>query len=405
MFGGAFTLWLGARVLGSPDLHMAAVGLAVLPLLATAVVRLLPHDLAASRRLSARRAFPGSAVRVDVEVRNGGRGPTPLLLLQDALPAGLGRPARAVLGGIPPRERHAVSYEVRCRARGRHLVGPLTAQVGDPFDLARVRLEFPGQDELVVYPVVEDLDLPRLSATAGGGGSSATRQLFRSGEEFYTMRPYELGDDLRRIHWPSTARSGQLMIRQEEAARRSVVTVLLDTRSSALAPGDQFEKAVSAAASVCVAYERAGFSLRLATVDLAPTAVAAEQALEVLALAEPSGGRLLSPALLRLRQGAAAGASLVAVTHPLPPEELVALARGAAGYTHRLAILVYPHHPAALAPAARSDLERRGTAARLTLARAGWDVLLLAPTGRLRDVWAHRATRPVNGRARTVAPS
>src|SRR5207249_9812745 len=141
--------------------------------------------------------------------------------------------------------------------------------------LTRMRLEYPEKDELVVFPEVEDLPGLPGSRFGSGSGDSASRHLFRTGEEFYTMREYEVGDDLRRIHWPSVARRGKLMIRQDEAARRSLATVFLDTRLSSLghAHSPPFEKAVSAAASIGVHLSRSGYSLRLAAGTSRPLAV------------------------------------------------------------------------------------------------------------------------------------
>src|SRR5437016_9565302 len=115
-----------------------------------------------------------------------------------------------------------------------------------------------------------------------GTGESSVRHLQHSAAEFYTMREYVTGDDLRRIHWPSVARTGQLMIRQDETTRRSAATLFLDNRTLALgsvgSPG--FERAVSIAATMGRGLLRAGFSVRLSTVDTAPEPMGEETLLE-----------------------------------------------------------------------------------------------------------------------------
>ena len=390
---GALLLWLGARTLGATDLHVVSVGLLLLAPFAAAVVRWRQHDLTLTRRLSTRRAFPGSRVRVDLEVRNEGRSTTSVLLLDDRLPPSLGRAARAVLTGIPPRGRQTVSYSVVCRTRGRYFIGPLVANVSDPFDLSRRRIEFPGHQELVVYPEVEDLRSPRELVGGVGSGESTARQLFRTGDEFYTMRHYEIGDDLRRIHWRSTARTGELMIRQDEAARRAMTVLFIDTRSRALGGRPEaFERGVSAAASVGAHYVQAGFSLRLASPDLLPHSVSREEFLEILAVVSPTRTRLLSPSLQRLRGQAVAGATLIVVTHLLLPEEIPALTGATAGYGPRVAIMVYPQDPDDLPAERRAEIQAWAHSARTSLARAGWDVVLLSPRRRLADAWQLRAT-------------
>ena len=89
------------------------------------------------------------------------------------------------------------------------------------------------------------------------------------------MRQYQEGDDLRRIHWPSVARTGELMIRQDESSRRANALVFLDSREGMLgqAHGQAFERAVSVAATLGVLLSRGGFSLRLATADTPPAAL------------------------------------------------------------------------------------------------------------------------------------
>ena len=388
------SLWLAARIMGSQDLHIVAVGLVVISALAAGLVRLLRHSLDAGRRLTSARAFPGTRVRVELEVRNTGRSRTGVLLLEDRLPPGLGRAARAVLGGIPPRGKQTVSYSIRCRSRGRYRIGPLTAYVTDPFGLARTSIPFSSQDELIVYPEVEELPSPRSSAAGGAPGSSRARHLLRVGDEFYTLRQYEVGDDLRRIHWASVAKTGELMIRQHEAAHRAAATLFLDTRARILPAGDPFEKAVSVAASVAAAYARAGYNLGLSTPDLPPGPISGEDLLEALALVEQSEVRLLGPALMRLRDGGGTYAALAVVTHVPELAELPGLIRAASGYGPKLAVLVEPRDSSKLDPEAWEEAELRKAGARLSLVRAGWDVLIVGPTGRLADVWHLRTKRP-----------
>jgi uncharacterized protein (DUF58 family) len=395
------SLWIAARLIGSQDLHIVAVGLVALGALAAGAVRFLRQSLEAGRRLSLGRAFPGSRIRIELEVRNAGRSRTGVLLLEDRLPPGLGRAARAVLGGIPPRGKQTVSYSVRCRSRGRYRIGPLTAYVTDPFGLARTTISFSEQDDLIVYPEVEELEPPRSASAGGGPGSSRARHLLRSGEEFYTMRQYEVGDDLRRIHWRSVAKTGELMIRQLEAARRAAATVFLDTRARILPSGDAFERAVSAAASIAAVYTRAGYTLRFSSPDLVPVPMSMDEVLETLAFVEHSDARMLSPALMRLRDAAGAYAALAVVTHVPEPGELPALIRGAAGYGPKLAVLVEPGDSSRLDPEAWEAAEHRKSAAHLSLVRAGWNVLVIGPTTRLRDVWHLREKRT----ARTAAGS
>lgn len=394
VLAGGAALWMASRVVGSPDLHIVAAGILALVPLAALVVRFRRPRIRATRRLSARRAFPGSRVQVEIEVRNEAESGTSPLLLEDRVPPPLGPPARMVVPGVPARGHQAVTYELTPRRRGRYLLGPLTVQVGDPFDLVRRRVEFEERHDLVVYPEIELLEAAQMASPIGGAGESSSRQLFRTGEEFYTMRHYEIGDDLRRIHWPSTARSGELMIRQDESARRAAAVVFLDTRRTATGRvREGFERAVSAAASIGALYLRSGYVLRLASPDLPPRAAGWDQFLETLAMVQPSRLPLLSPSLERLRSAGGSNPSLVVVTHLPSPEEVAALSRLSAVYGPKLAVFLEPHAGDASLPA-RAEGRRRLEAARRSLLRAGWDVLALDPGTKLTDAWQRPSQRP-----------
>jgi uncharacterized protein (DUF58 family) len=402
VLGAGLLLWIAARVAGSPTLHMVSVGLVVLPLVALLFARRGRHRVTVRRRLSEVRASPGQRVTVEIEVENQAAVATSFLLVEDRAPATLGRPAHLVLTGIPARAKQRVSYTIVPHARGRYVLGPLTVDVSDPFSLTRLRLEDDQRDELLVTPEVEQLSGGAVSPFGAGVGTSSSRALFRTGDEFYTMRQYQTGDDLRRLHWPSVARSGELMIRQDESSRRSTAVLFLDTRASSLgqAQSPGLERAVSALASVGVLLARSGFSLRLATEQMPVVPVPEDRLLEMLASIEHTHTRSLSPALGRLRAAAAADVSLVAVTAPPPSNELTALIRSGSAFGPKIAVLVYPTDPAPLPPDRQANLEGRASVARLSLSRAGWEVIVLSPSGRLRDVWqANLIRRPALSRS------
>jgi uncharacterized protein (DUF58 family) len=373
---------------------MAAVGLMALVPLAALLVLLTRHDLTAVRRLSTRRAFPGTRIGVELEVRNAGRRRTAMLLVEDRVPSLLGPSARGVLGEVRPGARGHVTYELTPRSRGRHSIGPLTVLVSDPFDLVRRRIELELRHDLIVYPRVEDIGSERPAAPLGGAGESSTRQLFLAAEEFYTMRAYEEGDDLRRIHWPSVARTGELMIRQDEASRRAAASVFLDNRSAGLAGSHAaFERAVSAAASIGALYLRTGFRLRMATADHSPSVVELDRFLETLALVRPSRATRLTPSFTRLVGSSAGGGALVVVTHVPDTADIATLTRVAPPAVSKLAVLVTASDPDDMRIGPRRELERTLEAARISLARTGWRVIVLRPNQRLGETWPRRPAR------------
>ncbi|HLB63079.1 MAG TPA: DUF58 domain-containing protein [Actinomycetota bacterium] len=393
----ALGLWLGARLVGSPTLHVVAVGVAVLPFAAAWFGRRANRQLAIRRRIDRPRVAVGQRVTVELEVENRSPASTSFLLLEDRFPSTLGRSARLVLAGVPAQRSQVARYTVVPPTRGRYTLGPLVVEPADPFALTRRRIEFRIRDELIVTPQVERLAEDPDARSGTPTGVSRARRLLRTGEEFFTMRQYQTGDDLRRIHWPSVARTGELMIRQDESSRRARGVLLLDTREGALgasrSPG--FERAVSVAASIGVLMLRSGFSLRLALGETQVLLVTEEQLLDTLAGVAHHTSRAISPALTRLRREASPDATLVVVTGPPAPPELTSIIRAGAAFGPRLAVLVQPTDPAT-APSGRAEFVRdRAESGRLSLARSGWDVLVLTPSMRLRDAWQTiRAPRP-----------
>jgi uncharacterized protein (DUF58 family) len=387
--GCGVALWIAARLVGSPTIHVAAVGMIVLPLLSVLLLRRSAHRLDVRRRISDVRVAPGTRVTVDLEIENRAPASTSFLLVEDRVPAVLGAPARLVLPGIPPRGRQHVAYAFTPHVRGRFSFGPVTMDAADPFRLARRRTEFDDRDDLVVTPEVEDLAGSAGAAFGASTGLSRSRNLFRTGEEFYTMRRYQEGDDLRRIHWPSVARTGDLMIRQDESSRRGSAVLFLDTRASVVgeAHSPAFERCVSAAASIGVLLARAGFSLRYATAATPLVPTGEDQLLDALASVTHDHARVAAPALTRLRAGASADTSLVVISAPPQPSELPPLVRAGSAFGPKLAVLIYPADPESLPAERQATLEGRGSQSRLTLSRSGWEVLVLSPSSTLKDAW------------------
>jgi uncharacterized protein (DUF58 family) len=388
-FGAGVALWIGSRFAGSADLHMISVGIVALPFLAALFVQWSRVRIEVHRQLSAVRVFPSTRVVVTLRVENRGPGTAPFLLLEDALPADLGRSARVVATGIPPRNHQVVSYSVVCRRRGRFTIGPLSIFITDPFGLARVRIQTQDTNQLIVYPEVEEIPVSHLALQGAGAGESAVRHLHRTAAEFYTMREYVTGDDLRRIHWPSVAHTGKLMIRQDESTRRSVATVFLDNRTSSLGAfgSPAFERAVSVTATVGRALAAAGFAVRLARVDSPSHPVTEERLLETLAEVGPDRTRSAVDSLAALRGSALTDSTLALITAPPNPAEVAALSRVGVGFGKKIAIFVYPVSPGALPEDLGAEVSMRASAARSSLVRAGWDVMLLEPDGRLAEVW------------------
>ena len=131
-------------------------------------------------------------------------------------------------------------------------LGPLIVTAGDPFGVARRSAPGVGDAEVIVRPRIHEIVAPVAAGgrVAAGDEDAGVRSIASDlGHEFLTLRNYELGDDLRRVHWRSTARTGELMIRQDESRWRSRAAVVLDVAAGAH-DDHSFEVAVEAAASV-----------------------------------------------------------------------------------------------------------------------------------------------------------
>ncbi|MFI1399106.1 DUF58 domain-containing protein [Streptomyces sp. NPDC020681] len=257
-----------AYVLGQGDLLRVGLLLAVLPLVCVAVLYRTRYRVAGSRRLSPSRVPAGSEARVHLRMDNVSRLPTGLLMLQDHVPYVLGPRPRFVLDRVEAGGRREVSYRVRSDLRGRYPLGPLQLRLSDPFGLCELTRSFSAFDTLTVIPRTEALPPVRLAGEAAGYGDGRQRSLALAGDDDVIPRNYRYGDDLRRVHWRSTARYGELMVRREEQPQRARCTVLLDTRRTAYqgsGPDSAFEWAVSGAASALVHMLERGFAVRLLT--------------------------------------------------------------------------------------------------------------------------------------------
>ncbi|MFJ3200738.1 DUF58 domain-containing protein [Streptomyces sp. NPDC086989] len=259
---------LCAYVLGQGELLRVGLLLAVLPLVCVLALHRTRHRVSGNRRLTPMRVPAGSEARVQLRMENVSRLPTGLLMLQDRVPYVLGPRPRFVLDRVEPGGRREVSYRVRSDLRGRYPLGPLQLRLTDPFGLVELTRSFSTYDTLTVIPRTEALAPVRLTGETSGYGDGGRRSLALAGDDDVIPRTYRRGDDLRRVHWRSTARYGELMVRREEQPQRSRATVLLDTRAVAFegaGPGSAFEWAVSGAASSLVHLLEQGFSVRLLT--------------------------------------------------------------------------------------------------------------------------------------------
>lgn len=336
---------LMAALLGEYDLLRVGVLIAALPLLAAMVAARTRYRLSCARRLSPARLAAGGETTVTLRLENVTRLPTGLLLIEDAVPHALGARPRFVLDRVEARGVREIDYRLHSGPRGRFTVGPLSVRIADPFGLVELTRSFTAGDTLVITPEVVALPRARLAGEWSGGGDSRTRSVAAAGDDDIAPREYRRGDGLRRVHWRSTARHGELMVRREEQQRQSRGALLLDTRRYAHrgeGPHSSFETAVSTAASIGAHLANEGLGLRLVT-DLGAEhrteSGSSHALLDALAVIGQSSARSLAAGVAALRRDGGDGL-IVAVLGALDPAEAEELAKLRHGRTTGVAILL-----------------------------------------------------------------
>ncbi len=321
---------VAGRVFGIIELYMLAAGAAALVGTAVLTVWLRHPTVTASRSIHPPRVPAGTPSRVDLEIRNHGTRRSPVVAVDDPFDGGR-RWARFLTAPLAPGARERAAYRVPTERRGIFDVGPLEVALSDPFGLATRKVTAAGTTKLTVYPHIDRISpLPPTLGNDPYSGADHPTALSGLGEDFYALREYEIGDDTRRVHWPSTARVDELMIRQDEMPWQSRSTILLDVRRQLHTP-EAFELAVSAAASIHDACRRQRSLTRLVTtagVDSGFSSGHAHDAavLEHLAAVTPSRDDRFAEIVTSLRGSAHGGAIAVVTTGDAPPGDLDAIA-------------------------------------------------------------------------------
>ncbi|MEJ5944476.1 DUF58 domain-containing protein [Pseudokineococcus basanitobsidens] len=253
-------------VLSHRDLLRLGLLLVALPLGGWVVARVPRPSLVVERTVSPEVVAVGDpvSVRLDLHGRGRGRG---ALLAEDLVPPALRAAPRFVVDRLPAGTSASVRYALRADVRGVHRVGPLRLVSRDPLGLVELPVSTRATDPLVVVPAT--VHLPPLRLHGGAGGATASDP--GTGEDDVVPREYRAGDDRRRVHWRTSARQGELMVRRDERPRRASASVLLDLGAGEVsgpddgAGHDAFELAVTAAASAAERLALDDVAVRLLT--------------------------------------------------------------------------------------------------------------------------------------------
>src|SRR5438445_9220746 len=224
IFALGFGVYLAAWAFGSKPLYPVATGLLLVVLVAWVWVRLADRPFIVQRGSGEGEHVEGDDVPLVVELRPTG----------EVLPAAVTLNERV---GRLGEQRHAmrrsgrrlsVRYVLQRVPRGRYAFEDVRAELSDPFALECAIVPLPAPGALLVYPRL--VQLGSLFSESGSASHDGRRLLLRrhTGFELHGVREYEQGESLRRVHWPSTARRGQLMVKELEDAPRDEVVVVLD---------------------------------------------------------------------------------------------------------------------------------------------------------------------------------
>jgi uncharacterized protein (DUF58 family) len=321
VFALGFGVYVAAWAFGSKPLYPVATGLLLVVLVAWAWVRLANRAFAVRRGSGEGEHVEGDDVPVVVELHATGT----VMPAAATLTERVGRLGEQRHSLRRNGRRLSVRYVLARVPRGRYVFDEVRVELADPFALERAIVRLPAPGALLVYPRL--VQLGSLFSESGSASHDGRRLLLRrhTGFELHGVREYEQGESLRRVHWPSTARRGQLMVKELEDSPRDEVAVVLDADARAVV-GDSFEVQVRAAGSLMDAYVRRGRRAVL-VVNSRPReiqhvhAAAADwrRALEVLAAVEPTGDVPLARLLAEDDGPALRALELVVVTANVAP--------------------------------------------------------------------------------------
>ena len=256
---------VAGRVFGIFELYIIAASMLALVACASLWVLLNWRSLHVRRMVNPARLHAGSTTTVTLDLSNQRLVPTAVARITDEVEGTIRADAH-----VPPIRRNAntrASYRVPTQTRGRVDIGPMKTRVTDPFGLASSTRTSAPDTSLLVLPRVDTISPPpQPGGTTAQQMDRSPNRVGSNGDDFSSLRAYAIGDDLRKVHWPSSARNGELVVRNEHIPEHGHSMVLLDVRSSA-ADADRFELMVSAAASIVVACRERGDRVRLVTTN------------------------------------------------------------------------------------------------------------------------------------------
>jgi uncharacterized protein (DUF58 family) len=267
---GGLAVVVGSMAAGQRDVMRLGLLLLILPVIAIVLVARARLRMSCERSAEPAQVPLGSPMRGQITLGQDGRLPAGILLLEDSVPRELGSRPRFLVDKADLSWRRVVEYPLLGRVRGRFSTGPLRVRTTDPFGLVQLDRQFAATTEVMITPRVVPLPALRTAGGAGSTGEARPHRIGVVGQDDALVREYRQGDDVRRIHWRSTARWGELMVRREEQAWDPSASIVLDSRAAAHAGrgmNNSIEWAISAAASIALHFLDDGFSVEIYQAD------------------------------------------------------------------------------------------------------------------------------------------
>ncbi len=257
---------ISLALIGERDVMVVGLLLLFIPVVAAVVLSRARLRLTNERAVRPNEVELGARLTGELLIVHRSRLPVGVLLLEDDVPPELGQRPRFMVDQATQDWHRRVQYPLVGHYRGRFHTGPLRVRLTDPFGLVTIDRAFTTVSELLVTPQVHPLDKPTGIGGGGQTGDDRPHRIGVTGQDDVLVRQYHDGDDVRRIHWRSTARRGEMMVRREEQAWDPTCAILVDNRSNAQT-GDNihgsFEWAVSFAASVGAHFLADGYSIEI----------------------------------------------------------------------------------------------------------------------------------------------
>ena len=184
------------------------------------------QGLQIERDIGTRRAQVGEEARERLRVTN--RWPLSKLWVEIQDHSDMPYHSAGFVAYLPGKTRRRWMLRTPCTMRGKWTLGPVTLHSGDPFGIFRLERSAGATGEVIVYPATGDLPAFRLPAAELQGGQDIRTRTFHVTPNVATIRQYVTGDSFNRIHWRSTARTGQLMVKEFELDPTADVWIVLD---------------------------------------------------------------------------------------------------------------------------------------------------------------------------------